>query len=72
MGEPVRILDLAARPDNGLSGLTPEKDIAIEFTGLRPAVELLWELYRRRGRKIHPEPAHLHDAAGPISIATLV
>ncbi len=43
MGEPVRILDLATRMIR-MAGLEPEKDIAIEFTGLRPGEKLYEEL----------------------------
>ena len=43
MGKPIRIVDLA-RDLIRLHGLEPEKDIAIEFTGLRPGEKLYEEL----------------------------
>jgi FlaA1/EpsC-like NDP-sugar epimerase len=43
MGEPVNIADLA-RQMIRLAGLTPEKDIEIRYTGLRPGEKLFEEL----------------------------
>ncbi len=44
MGEPVRIVDLAADMAR-LSGLTPGYDIDIQFTGVRPGEKLYEELF---------------------------
>lgn len=43
MGEPVKIIDLARKMIK-LAGLTPDKDIKIEITGLRPGEKLYEEL----------------------------
>ncbi|HWC25659.1 MAG TPA: nucleoside-diphosphate sugar epimerase/dehydratase [Solirubrobacteraceae bacterium] len=55
MGEPVRILDLA-RTMIELSGLDPERDIAIEIVGRRPGEKLYEELFNPYERP-QPTPA---------------
>jgi FlaA1/EpsC-like NDP-sugar epimerase len=50
MGEPVRIVDLALQMIR-LAGRVPDRDVAIEFTGLRP------------GEKLHEELFHDAEAA---------
>jgi FlaA1/EpsC-like NDP-sugar epimerase len=56
MGEPIKIVDLARRMIR-LSGLEPDKDVQISFTGLRPG-EKLFEEIRLDREGIKPTP---HD-----------
>lgn len=46
MGEPVKIMDLAKELIR-LSGLVPDKDIRIEFTGIRPGEKMYEEILTR-------------------------
>jgi FlaA1/EpsC-like NDP-sugar epimerase len=70
MGEPVRIVDLA-RSLIVSSGLEPDRDIRIEFTGMRPGEKLFEELTfdnERLSATVHPKifslvRAQLADAA---------
>ena len=56
MGEPVRIADLARRMIE-LAGFRPDKDIEIEFTGLRPGEKLYEEvLSDKENTKETPHP----------------
>jgi FlaA1/EpsC-like NDP-sugar epimerase len=54
MGKPVKIVDLASKMIK-LAGLVPDKDIKIEFTGLRPGEKLYEELLGDKEKTI---PTH--------------
>jgi FlaA1/EpsC-like NDP-sugar epimerase len=62
MGEPVRIVDLA-RNMIRLTGLRPDKDIRIEFTGLRPGEKLFEELLSEGEAPIRTEADGVFQAS---------
>jgi O-antigen biosynthesis protein WbqV len=63
MGSPVKIADLA-RQMIRLAGLQPGKDVAIEFTGLRPGEKLFEELFHA-GERIEPTGVPRVNVASP-------
>ena len=71
MGDPVRIVDLAHNMIR-LSGQEPDRDIAIEFTGVRPGEKLheeLWGEGEEVGDTPHPQIHTAHRA--PVDAAWL-
>jgi O-antigen biosynthesis protein WbqV len=63
MGTPVKIADLA-RQMIRLAGLQPERDVAIEFTGLRPGEKLFEELFHA-GERIEATAVPRVNVASP-------
>jgi FlaA1/EpsC-like NDP-sugar epimerase len=64
MGEPVKIVDLA-RNLILLSGLRPDEDIRIEFTGIRPGEKLYEELQRFEESTLPTRHEKINIFAGP-------
>jgi FlaA1/EpsC-like NDP-sugar epimerase len=71
MGEPVRIVDLA-RQVIELSGLRPDDDIEIQFTGLRPGEKLFEELsYKGENILLTNHPKIMRFASQPRELESL-
>jgi len=62
MGEPVRIVELA-RQMIRLSGRVPDRDVRIEFTGIRPGEKLYEEVFHDHETTVETEHAGLLLAA---------
>jgi FlaA1/EpsC-like NDP-sugar epimerase len=60
MGEPIRIVELA-RELIRLSGLKPEEDIQIIFTGIRPGEKLFEELKFKEEDMLRTEHEKIHQ-----------
>lgn len=72
MGDPLRILDIARRMIV-LAGLRPEKDVAIEFVGLRPGEKLSEELFDSSEVRMRSTiPGIIEAKPSPIPLETLV
>jgi FlaA1/EpsC-like NDP-sugar epimerase len=68
MGKPIKIVDLA-RQLIELSGLRPDEDIEIQFTGLRPG-EKLYEELSHTGENIAPtsHPKIMRFVSDPVPL----
>ena len=65
MGSPVRIRDLALQMIE-LSGLIPEKDIPLQFTGLRPGEKLYEELLIDPAQSLPTRHPRIYSSEEPL------
>lgn len=63
MGEPIRIVDIARRLIK-LSGFEPDKDIKIEYVGLRPGEKLWEELWNKDEAPLKTNHPKIYKAVG--------
>ena len=63
MGEPIRIVDIARRLIK-LSGFEPDKDIKIEYVGLRPGEKLWEELWNKDEAPLKTSHPKIYKAVG--------
>ncbi len=63
MGEPIKIVDIARRLIK-LSGLEPDKDIKIEYIGLRPGEKLWEELWNKDEAPLKTTHPKIYKAVG--------
>ncbi len=63
MGEPIKIVDIARRLIK-LSGLEPDKDIKIEYIGLRPGEKLWEELWNKDEAPLKTSHPKIYKAVG--------
>jgi FlaA1/EpsC-like NDP-sugar epimerase len=71
MGDPIKIVDVA-RQLIELSGLDPDLDIEIKFTGLRPGEKLYEEINHCREKLVPTEHAKIFRfSAEPLPFATI-
>jgi FlaA1/EpsC-like NDP-sugar epimerase len=71
MGEPVRIVDLA-RNLVLLSGLDPDRDIRIEFIGIRPGEKLYEELNALEENTVATQHSQIRIFSGPVPTSSSV